>query len=67
MSLRHWKVKRCIASDKIAYINHDIDDAVRSGILSYTDLPKDCIDVLGNSHSKRINTMITDVINAEQR
>ena len=54
--------KAVFASDKIAYINHDIDDAVRSGILSYADLPKDCIDVLGNSHSKRINTMIKDVI-----
>lgn len=49
-------------SDKIAYINHDIDDAVRGGILLYDDLPKDCIAVLGDTHSKRINTMIVDII-----
>ena len=49
-------------SDRIAYINHDIDDALRSGIISEADLPKDCIDILGNSHSKRINTLIIDLI-----
>jgi len=49
-------------SDRIAYINHDIDDALRSGIISETDFPKDCIDILGNSHSKRINTLIIDLI-----
>ncbi len=49
-------------ADKIAYINHDIDDAVRAGIISINDLPQDCIDVLGRSHSERINRMITAVI-----
>ncbi|WDC83913.1 deoxyguanosinetriphosphate triphosphohydrolase [Caloramator sp. mosi_1] len=49
-------------ADKIAYINHDIDDAVRAGILSFDDLPKECINVLGKGHSDRINTMITSVI-----
>lgn len=49
-------------ADKIAYINHDIDDAVRGGIIRQDDLPKDCIEVLGNTHSKRINTMIISVI-----
>ncbi len=49
-------------SDKIAYINHDIDDAVRGEVLTYDDLPKDCIAILGDTHSKRINTMIVDVI-----
>jgi dGTPase len=50
-------------SDKIAYVNHDIDDAVRAGIISIKDLPIDCIDILGESHSKRLNTMIVSVIN----
>ncbi|SHE85442.1 MULTISPECIES: deoxyguanosinetriphosphate triphosphohydrolase [Caloramator] len=50
-------------ADKIAYINHDIDDAIRAGILSFDDLPKECIKVLGKGHSDRINTMITSVIN----
>jgi len=49
-------------SDRIAYINHDIDDAVRAGVLAAEALPKACTDVLGNSHGKRINTMILDVL-----
>ncbi|KMT21663.1 deoxyguanosinetriphosphate triphosphohydrolase [Clostridium cylindrosporum DSM 605] len=49
-------------SDKIAYINHDIDDAIRAGLLSCDCLPKECIAVLGDNHSKRINTMIKNVI-----
>ena len=49
-------------ADRIAYINHDIDDAIRAGILTEESLPKDCIAVLGNSHGKRIDTMIHDVV-----
>ncbi|MBR0444698.1 MAG: deoxyguanosinetriphosphate triphosphohydrolase [Clostridia bacterium] len=49
-------------ADRIAYINHDIDDAIRAGILTEDSLPKDCIAVLGNSHRKRIDTMIHDVV-----
>ncbi len=49
-------------SDKIAYINHDIDDAIRAGILTEEDLPKECVKVLGKSHSERINTMIVDIV-----
>lgn len=49
-------------ADKIAYINHDIDDAVRGNVLSTDELPKDIIDVLGNSFGERINTLITDII-----
>jgi len=49
-------------SDRIAYINHDIDDAIRAGIITMDDLPKDCIEVLGRTHGERINTMILDVI-----
>lgn len=49
-------------ADKIAYVNHDIDDAIRAGILKITDLPKECIKVLGDTNSKRINKMITAVI-----
>ena len=49
-------------SDKIAYINHDIDDAIRGGVLVETDLPKKFTDVLGENHSKRINTMIWAVV-----
>lgn len=49
-------------ADRIAYINHDIDDAIRAGIIKKEDLPKDILDVLGYSHSKRINTMISSII-----
>lgn len=50
-------------ADKFAYINHDIDDALRGGILSEDELPTELIEILGKKHSQRINTMITDTIN----
>ncbi len=49
-------------ADRIAYINHDIDDAIRAGVLHESDLPQECVRVLGNSHGKRINTMILNVV-----
>ena len=48
-------------SDKIAYINHDIDDAVRAGIISESDIDKEICDVLGYSKSERIDTMVKSV------
>ncbi len=49
-------------SDQIAYVNHDIDDAVRAGILSNDDIPKAISNVLGHDHSSRINALVTDAI-----
>ncbi len=49
-------------SDQIAYVNHDIDDAVRAGILTNEDIPKEISDVLGVTHSQRINTLVCDLI-----
>jgi dGTPase len=49
-------------SDIIAYVNHDIDDAVRAGIIQEQNIPKDIIDVLGDSHSKRITSLVKSVI-----
>ena len=49
-------------ADIIAYTNHDIDDAIRGGVISQGDIPKGCLAALGDSHSKRINTMVNDVI-----
>ena len=49
-------------SDIIAYVNHDIDDALRAGVLRKTDIPKDIIRTLGATHSERIDTMVKDVI-----
>src|SRR6476646_9744950 len=49
-------------ADIIAYVNHDIDDAVRAGILQEDELPRRAVDVLGGSSSQRINAMVTDVV-----
>lgn len=49
-------------ADRFAYLNHDIDDALRAGIITQNDLPEEYIKVLGDRHSKRINTLITDII-----
>lgn len=49
-------------ADRIAYINHDIDDALRAGIITPGDLPPELLQALGHSHSQRINTMVSDVI-----
>ena len=49
-------------SDQIAYVNHDIDDAIRAGILTNDDIPRAITDVLGHTHSVRINTLVTDII-----
>ncbi len=49
-------------SDQIAYVNHDIDDAIRAGILSNDDIPDPITDVLGHNHSARINMLVTDCI-----
>ena len=49
-------------ADGIAYINHDLDDAVRAGLVAIEDIPPDVVEVLGLTHSRRINTLVTDVI-----
>ena len=52
----------CKIADIVAYINHDIGDAVRAGIITEGDLPLSAVRVLGLSHSQRINTMVCDII-----
>jgi len=49
-------------SDQIAYVNHDIDDAIRAGILTDDDIPREITALLGHDHSSRINTLVTDII-----
>ncbi|PYV86281.1 MAG: deoxyguanosinetriphosphate triphosphohydrolase [Acidobacteria bacterium] len=51
-------------SDIIAYVNHDIDDAIRSGLIEASDIPKSLTEILGDSHSRRINSLVSDVIHA---
>ncbi len=53
-------------ADRIAYINHDIDDAVRAGVLKTEDIPKSLRDTLGETHSQRIDTMVMSVVRASE-
>lgn len=53
-------------ADRIAYVNHDIDDALRAGVLSPENLPKESIKVLGQTHSERISRMVSAIISASR-
>ena len=53
-------------ADRIAYINHDIDDAMRGGVLSEEDLPAHCTEVLGHNHGARITTMVQDMVRTSE-
>ena len=50
-------------ADKIAYINHDIEDSIRAGVIAEEDLPKECREYFTSNQSKRLNKMITEIIN----
>jgi dGTPase len=50
--------------DRVAYVNHDIDDAIRAGVLTEADLPKAPCDVLGHTHAQRITTMVQSLVEA---
>ncbi|MDE7330566.1 MAG: deoxyguanosinetriphosphate triphosphohydrolase, partial [Clostridia bacterium] len=53
---------KCVSfADRIAYINHDLDDALRAGLLTEKDVPKDITDILGKSSRERINTAISSI------
>ncbi|MBM3934568.1 MAG: deoxyguanosinetriphosphate triphosphohydrolase [SAR202 cluster bacterium] len=52
----------CRIADAVAYLNHDIGDAVRAGVLQETSLPAAAVRVLGTRHSQRIDTMVTDIV-----
>ena len=53
-------------ADRIAYLNHDLDDALRGGVLKDYELPQDCLKVLGQTHGERINTMILDIVRSSR-
>jgi len=59
-STREGEIVR--TADRIAYVNHDVDDALRAGVISWNDLPEGPIDVLGEGMSARIDTMVRDMI-----
>jgi dGTPase len=52
--------------DRVAYINHDIDDAIRHGILDAADLPQDEVALLGPTGSKRIDTLVHDLVESSE-
>ncbi len=52
----------CKIADIVAYVNHDVEDAVRAGIISQSDLPRQVLETLGHTHSQRINTLVCDII-----
>jgi len=54
-------------ADIIAYINHDLDDAIRAQAIAEEEIPEACREVLGNTHPQRINTMVTDIIDMSRR
>ena len=58
-TLEGWAV---LYADRIAYINHDIDDAIRAGLITQDSLPVDCIAVLGGTHSRRITSMVSALV-----
>ena len=49
-------------ADRVAYTNHDIDDAIRAGILSETDVPQDIREALGDRRTTRINTLVSSIV-----
>lgn len=49
-------------ADKIAYVNHDIDDSIRAGLLKTEDLPSQYVEVLGQTHSRRIDTLVRNLV-----
>lgn len=54
-------------ADRIAYINHDIDDALRAGIIRPHELPPDALKVLGQTHGERIEAMISDIVSESEK
>ena len=53
-------------ADRIAYLNHDLDDALRAGVLREFELPADCLKTLGATHGERIDRMIRDIVRSSQ-
>src|SRR5436853_532900 len=53
-------------ADRIAYVNHDVDDAMRAGILGPEELPREAVTVLGGEHRDRVNTLVTDLVSTSE-
>jgi len=53
-------------ADRIAYINHDVDDALRAGVIEPVELPDGALEVLGGTHAERVNTLVTDLVDRSE-
>jgi len=53
-------------ADRIAYVNHDVDDAIRAGILDPGELPREAVGTLGSEHRDRVNTLVTDLVETSE-
>jgi dGTPase len=53
-------------ADRVAYINHDVDDAVRAGVIETGELPDDALGVLGRTHAERVKTLVTDLVDRSE-
>src|SRR5947207_6319976 len=49
-------------ADRIAYVNHDVDDALRAGVLEQDELPEQVLDVLGRTHAERVDRLVADLV-----
>jgi dGTPase len=56
----------CKIADIVAYINHDVDDAIRAGCITKDDLPASTTAILGSTHSQRINTLVRDIVSCSR-
>lgn len=54
-------------ADRIAYVNHDVDDALRAGVIAFNDLPQEPLAVLGDKMSARIDTLVRDMISTSEK
>ncbi len=62
-----WEAEIVRTADRIAYVNHDIDDAIRAGIISEESLPEHPISILGERTSARIDTLVRDMISTSEK
>ena len=56
----------CKVADIVAYVNHDVEDAIRAGFVCQSDLPGQVVATLGHTHSQRINTLVLDIVDCSQ-
>src|SRR5438477_5334448 len=53
-------------ADRVAYVNHDVDDAIRAGVLDPAELPREAVAILGAEHRDRVNTLVTDLVSTSE-